>query len=109
MNCATASWPKRREPLMIISCSPPFGTRPDASTLTSIPFPDRLAHTGRRGCDGRQDSGVPRLLALLSPGTCPCGHAGAALCRPQPGDRKSVGSGKSVSVRVYLVGRRILK
>src|SRR3546814_11200568 len=53
--------------------------------------------------------GVPRILELLARRGVPASFyvpAVAALLHPEEQDRKSVVSGKSVSVRVYLGGRR---
>src|SRR3546814_12167195 len=78
-----------------------------------------------KGCSGRKfnGAGVPRTwpcplqpLAVDRPGrmlsACPTGRAAAALLDSVYGlllDRKSVVSGKSVSVRVDIGSRRIIK
>src|SRR3546814_12644666 len=53
--------------------------------------------------DGDGDRGRPTRRALAA------GLAGADLVAGDRGDRKSVGWGKSVSVRVDVGGRRIIK
>src|SRR3546814_18187027 len=58
------------------------------------------SHASARGGKGRQLS-----AATI---TCPR-RQGACLQSALPADRKSVGSGKSVSVRVDIGGRRIIE
>src|SRR3546814_16208829 len=63
-------------------------------------LPSRLPLLGAQGYAGGQDAAAPR-------------GAAQGACRPPAGgrraDRKSVVSGKGVSVRVDLGGRRIIK
>src|SRR3546814_13404067 len=80
--------------------SPPMIVNYDASTVPVL----QLALSGK-GLDEQQlfDLGLNQIRPQLV--TVP----GVAMPFPSGGDRKSVVSGKSVSVRVDLGGRRIIK
>src|SRR3546814_19768995 len=85
----------------------------------STPHVDKSVHRGRVRPEvhgktapiGDLVKKVPNGTLSLESSTCPCNHVPVerGVSKPSSLDRKSVVTGKSVSVSVDLAGRRIMK